>query len=454
MKRVLVVVALKVIALTLAGAPNGALGAGSSPSPFGLASGTSELSVREPSSAPALQVSAQDGLTDRITASRARLRELRNERDRLEREAVGLGESLRDAAAELANVERRISASRAVLAELRTQEEAATSAVVRNRIELARTRDVLAKNRAILHGRIRAIYKDGPMSWLRAVLGSASPAELIARYRYLRRLAESDRALLDRVAGLEYRLRSDSSRTSSDLDELVSLKLAGLVEAARLGAEEHERARAVVAFRNREGAARTRIERLTADEERMASLVGDLETRHRARERAARLAASRPSGVGSEVETASLAQPANVPTISSADAGTLPWPTEGEIVYGFGRDRRADGTVLRWAGVGIAAATGTAVRAVGTGRVELAGHFEGYGPTVIVGHGGGIYTLYLYLDEIDAVHGRTVVQGERVGTVGGGGTPEGPHLEFQIWVSTDGRAPRAEDPLGWLEGGH
>jgi septal ring factor EnvC (AmiA/AmiB activator) len=107
--------------------------------------------------------------------------------------------------------------------------------------------------------------------------------------------------------------------------------------------------------------------------------------------------------------------------------------------------------VLRWNGIGLAAPTGTPVRAVKGGRVALAGPFEGYGPTVVLSHGDGFYTLYLYLEEIGVVEGRDVVAGQVVGTVGGGDTPEGSHLEFQIRAPLQGSgSPQAQDPLQWL----
>ena len=93
--------------------------------------------------------------------------------------------------------------------------------------------------------------------------------------------------------------------------------------------------------------------------------------------------------------------------------------------------------------IGIAAPPGTPVRAVRGGRVVLAGPFEGYGPTVVVSHGNGFYTLYLYLEDIGVVEGRDVETGQVVGTVGGRDTPEGPHLEFQIRTPVAGGAPPA-----------
>jgi murein hydrolase activator len=105
-----------------------------------------------------------------------------------------------------------------------------------------------------------------------------------------------------------------------------------------------------------------------------------------------------------------------------------------------------NGTAIRMNGIGIAAAAGTSVRAVEGGTVVLASNFEGYGPTVVISHGGGYYSLYLHLRAASVREGTDVAKGQVVGTVGGSGRPEGPHIEFQI------RAPGGEavDPLVWL----
>jgi septal ring factor EnvC (AmiA/AmiB activator) len=68
-----------------------------------------------------------------------------------------------------------------------------------------------------------------------------------------------------------------------------------------------------------------------------------------------------------------------------------------------------------------------------------------YGPSIIVSHGGGYYSLYLYLSELLVASGETVARGQMIGRVGGADTPEGTHLEFQIR-----ERGHAVDPLPWL----
>jgi murein hydrolase activator len=123
---------------------------------------------------------------------------------------------------------------------------------------------------------------------------------------------------------------------------------------------------------------------------------------------------------------------------------------EGNIIYGFGPQRRPSGVVLRYNGIGIAAPSGTPVRAVEAGTVVMARAFEGYGPTVMISHGGGYYTLYLYLRAIQVREGAAVTAAQVVGTVGGDASQEGPHIEFQVRTPVRGGAPEPVDPLQWL----
>ncbi len=384
---------------------------------------------------------AQDQeLARELRESRNRLEEIQGERLRLQREMEALRSQVRDVSAELRNVERQISVSRSALAEVEFQVETVTSRIEENTRELLLTRERLAESQATLNRRLRNVYKRGALHSVRVLLGADSFSDLLNRYRYLEMLAAYDRSLVRRVEELEGVLDHQNQALQEDLSELGRLRQDRLQEMAELRQVESSRQAALERFRSRERVAMSRLETLEADEGRLTDLIGDLERQRMEQDR--RRAA-----------TPTPARNLEATPLSRSDAGSLAWPVEGDVVYRFGRDRRSDGTVLRWNGLGIGAPTGTPVRAVRPGRVVLAGPFEGYGPTVILSHGEGFYTLYLYLEEIGVVEGHDVEAGQVVGTVGGANTPEGPHIEFQIRTPAEGSGvPRAQDPLQWLRG--
>jgi septal ring factor EnvC (AmiA/AmiB activator) len=373
----------------------------------------------------------QTDLRAEILESQRRLEQIRAERERLEAEIGDVRNRVRDAATELANVERRLSASTAVLAEVEFQSEATASEIAATTRDLIYSQDRLAESQAVLNRRLRDIYKMGPLHTVSVLLGASSFADLLNRYRYLQQIADSDRQLVERVQALEGRLSSENQELQERMAQLGVLRRDRVSEVAELRAVENEREAALREFRSREQRATTRMGQLEGDEARMVTLLDELEERRRT------LEAARARSGGA--------------TLAAGDAGTLDWPLSGRLIYRFGRETRPNGVVLRWNGIGIAAPAGTPVRAVRSGTVALAGPYEGYGQTVWLSHGGGIYTLYLYLEEIGVVQGRDVEEGQVVGTVGGRQTPEGPHLEFQIRVPANGSTPQAQDPLQWLK---
>jgi murein DD-endopeptidase MepM/ murein hydrolase activator NlpD len=108
-------------------------------------------------------------------------------------------------------------------------------------------------------------------------------------------------------------------------------------------------------------------------------------------------------------------------------------------------------TWRRHLGVDYAAPSGTAVRAVGEGRVDFAGWQNGYGNVVKVDHGNERETTYAHLSRIDVRAGERIEQGERLGAVGATGWATGPHLHFEFRIGGEHQDPqrlaRAAEPL-------
>jgi murein DD-endopeptidase MepM/ murein hydrolase activator NlpD len=87
-------------------------------------------------------------------------------------------------------------------------------------------------------------------------------------------------------------------------------------------------------------------------------------------------------------------------------------------------------------GIDIAAPFGTTVTAAAAGVVVAVGHTNvGYGNYVVIGHGGGIMTLYGHLLETDVVVGEAVARGQRIGLEGSTGWSTGPHVHFELRVN-------------------
>jgi murein DD-endopeptidase MepM/ murein hydrolase activator NlpD len=111
--------------------------------------------------------------------------------------------------------------------------------------------------------------------------------------------------------------------------------------------------------------------------------------------------------------------------------GAFVLPVPGTSPGAFGARRVLNGeTKSRHSGVDMAAAEGTAVLAAAPARVALAEDLYFSGGTVILDHGGGLFTTYFHLSRIDARVGDVVAAKEAIGAVGATGRATGPHLHW------------------------
>jgi murein DD-endopeptidase MepM/ murein hydrolase activator NlpD len=95
------------------------------------------------------------------------------------------------------------------------------------------------------------------------------------------------------------------------------------------------------------------------------------------------------------------------------------------------------------AGVDFGVPTGTQVVACGAGRVILAASRIVTGNSVIIEHAPGIYSLYCHLDSISVQEGAIVQAGTPIGLSGSTGLSTGPHLHWEVRVSTENTDPDA-----------
>jgi len=110
-------------------------------------------------------------------------------------------------------------------------------------------------------------------------------------------------------------------------------------------------------------------------------------------------------------------------------------PVEEYRPANFGARRVINGEPrMPHAGVDLRLPEGTPVRAIADGVVAFAGEQFFGGRSVVIDHGGGVFSIYYHLKENPVVEGQRVARGERIGAVGATGRATGPHLHFSVRV--------------------
>lgn len=111
--------------------------------------------------------------------------------------------------------------------------------------------------------------------------------------------------------------------------------------------------------------------------------------------------------------------------------GAFAPPVPGAINSPFGLRRVVNGAPRApHAGVDMKAPLGSEVAAANRGRVVLRDNFFFSGNSLVLDHGGGLYTMYFHLSEFRVDDGAQVRKGEIIALSGMTGRVTGPHLHW------------------------
>ena len=364
----------------------------------------------------------------KIRQQREELERIRREREELQRSMNDLQSKAHDLNEEVTNLHQQADATARVVRSLDVQLETITTEVDGTTSSLLRAEDELAVKKAVLQQRLVDIYKRGPMYSTEALLSARTFGQLLGRYEYLHELARRDRSLVGRVEALYAQVSSQRQQLVRLRDEFERSRQEKREEEERLRALEASRSRNLNVVRRSAKQTEARLDAIRRDENRLTNVIAMFESeRRKAAER----------GTSSSV--------LNTSSLKTSDFGKLDWPVDGSIIYQYGRAVNPNNTTIRWNGVGIAAASGTSVKAVAAGEVMVAEPIGTYGLTVIIQHGGGDYSVYGSLSRADVQKGQQVIKNQVIGAVGVSDPELAAHLHFEIRPKG-----RAMDPLSWL----
>lgn len=122
-------------------------------------------------------------------------------------------------------------------------------------------------------------------------------------------------------------------------------------------------------------------------------------------------------------------------------------PMNSAITSEYGNARTYNNELKSFhGGVDYRAAIGAPVLATNDGTVALAKDRYYAGGSIVIDHGGGVYSTYFHLQDINVSVGAPVKRGDVIATSGASGRVTGPHLHFGIMLLGS-----AINPLDFIE---
>ena len=278
----------------------------------------------------------------------------------------------------------------------------------------------MSQEQTELASQVRAAHRLGNSSKLKLLLNQddlGGLARLLAYYSYFNeaRLQQIDE-IRSRLAELE-RNQIEIERAQDSVSKLRDSQ--ALVVAER-NASRNVRALQVAQLNRRIGSSEqqlTELQRNQADLElllnRLSKAITDI-----------------PKELGNNARLASL-------------KGRLPPPIGDRPIFRFGDPR---GSGIRWQGWQYDLPAGTAISAIGYGRVAFADWLRGYGLLMIIDHGDGFMSLYGHNETLLKGVGDWIETGEPICLSGANSGTGGDGLYFEM--RKDGRAI---NPAAWLK---
>jgi len=381
--------------------------------------------------------SAQDqrDAEQRLQKVRSELKAVASERRQLEGARGDASRKLREADQQVGGVQRALRQTESTL-----QRDSASLAQMQ--AERTRLAGDLGAKQAEISRLLRAAQLAGDDAPLKAMLAQDRLAEVersLTYQGYLQRgRVQRIRALAAELQRIDVLEREIDARQSA----LARERRQQAVQLAQLESARRQRAGTLAGIDRQYQDKASREQALGRDAKALQGLLAQLRS---AAARAAREAARAKADAAKRAATGNKPARAKRATVAAAPAlrvGGLGWPVSGGLLAGYG-GRLPDGR--RSDGVLIAAAAGSAVKAVADGTVVFADWMTGYGNILIIDHGNGYMSLYAHNDGLLRDAGDAVKRGDAVASVGTSGGQDQPALYFEL--RRDG-AP--VNPSTWL----
>ena len=319
----------------------------------------------------------------------------------------------------LTNIDKEISLTDKLYAQLKQE-------LGKNEMEIDKLSTAIQANEHQLEilrdryaARVVQMYKKGTLADIEKLLSSSSWRQAVYRTKYMGVISNIDQKTQNKIKSLLIDIGRQRIGLESSYRNKVRLKKDQENSKVTLRASRKKRQKELDKIRNNQSELTKYLEEKQAGMQELESLLKKIRQEKSSYDRADRI---RKQQAALKTQTFGKLK------------GQLPWPASGRVVKRFGRTWNSERkTTTENPGIDIKGKPGSPVRSVIGGIITTITYIRGYGTTIIIDHGGGFYTVYSHVTNVETNEGSEVQAGDIIAYMGNAGSIDGSKLHFEIW---------------------
>ena len=344
---------------------------------------------------------------------------LKNEIEQLRSKIKKTESRERSTASRISSLDEEIALTSRLVQSLKREEKKTRSRITRLKEDLLKNENELEILRVRYEQRVVNSYLKGRITDLERVFSSTTWRQAMYRTHYLKIISDIEKKMTKQIEKLLIGISQQKLELEAALRENLILK--------------RDKEKQMSSYRNMRINREQELSRIRFDKKAMALYVNEKEAGLKQLENIIKKILEDRARFEREERIRQQQQALKTKSFSALK-GRLPWPANGRIIAKFGRQWNPKlKTTTENPGIDIKGQPGSAIRTIIGGVVTTITYIRGYGTTIIIDHGGGFYTVYSHVTNIQINVDSEVRNGDVIAYMGDSGSINGSKLHFEIW---------------------
>ena len=325
----------------------------------------------------------------------------------------------RTAVNRITSIDKEITLTGKLINSLKDEEEKTRTKILQLKNDILKNENELEAVRNRYVKRVMNSYLKGSLTALEKVFSSTTWRQAMYRTYYLKIISDIEKKMAKRIE----KLLVDISRQKVELEVVlrnnVNLK--------------RDKEGQISSYRTMRIDREKELNRLRSDKKALSTYINEKEAGIKQLENIIKRVLEDKARFERELRIRQQQEALRTKSFASLKS-QLPWPAEGRIITKFGRQWNPKlKTTTENPGIDIKGKPGSPIRTVLGGVVTTITYIRGYGTTIIIDHGGGFYTVYSHVANIQTNVDSQVRNGDVIAYMGDSGSINGSKLHFEIW---------------------